>query len=259
MLKRQIVITSLVLAMVALGQGATVLEQTIEKSYPISPDATFSIRNHDGSIWVYGADVKELKVQAIKKAYSQDRLDRIGINISIASDRDVSIETTFPSQPEWGFSDRSGTVDYIIVLPWTCSITRLELATGEVLVEGMRGSEVHAGLINGRLFAHNCFSDLQLRVTNGGLDLTNDWWEQLNFDVDAEIVNGNARVFIPGDAAVHAQASSLNGHVVCDFLEKERRRAGGSSKIDVVVGGPTNNDLNVRAVNGNIKITEVNP
>lgn len=251
-------ITSLVLAFVVTSGAATVLEETIEKAYPMGPEATLSIRNQDGSIWIYGADVKEITIQAIKKAYRQDRLDQIGVNISIAPGQ-VSIDTSYPPQPKWGLSDRSGTVDYIIILPWTCNIAQAELATGEFLVEGMRGGNVRASLINGRLFAHNCFGDLHLRVTNGGLDVGNDWWEEKAYGVDAQIDNGNVRVFIPDDAAVHARASSVNGHVVCDFLDKERRQAGGSSNLDLQINGPSGNELNVHAINGTIKIAEANP
>jgi hypothetical protein len=258
MFNLRVIIGCAFLALVATGRGATVLEDIIEKTFPIDPGATLAVRNQDGSIWVYGADVKELKVQAIKKAYTQDRLDRIGVNISIAPGQ-ISIDTSFPPQAKWGVSDRSGTVDYIIVVPWTCNIARLDLATGEVLVDGMRGGNVHASLTNGRLFAHNCFTDLHLRLANGGLDVMNDWWERHAYAVDAQVVNGNVRVFIPDDATVHARASSINGHVVCDFLDKEHRQPGGSSSIDVEIGGPSENDLNVHAINGSIKIAEANP
>jgi DUF4097 and DUF4098 domain-containing protein YvlB len=156
-------------------------------------------------------------------------------------------------------SDRSGTVDYVIVVPWTCDIARADLTNGELLVEGMRGGEAHASLGNGRLFGHNCFTDLHVAVANGGLDIGYDWWEEHRFSLEAEIVNGNARAFIPGEAAFHLLASSVNGHVVSDFVEKEHRQASGATKIDMAVGGPAQTDIKVHAVNGSIKIAEANP
>src|ERR1700730_14842069 len=166
-----------------------VLEEIVEQTYPIDPGASVDIRNVDGSIRIYGADIKELRVQAIKKAYSTERLRKIAVNVSVQPGA-ASIDTVFPSKPKWSFSDRSGTVDYIVVLPQFCSLSRLDLVTGEVLIEGMRGANVHATLVNGRLFSHNCFGDVHLVVTNGGLDIGYHWWEQRRFSVSAESGNG---------------------------------------------------------------------
>src|ERR1700732_1050808 len=152
------------------------LEQVSEKSYAVDRDTNFNIKNGDGSIRIYGSDKPEMKVQAIKKAYSGERLNKIAINISVRP-RSVSIETHFPPKQTWGFSDRSGTVDYIIVVPKTAKISHLELANGEVLIDSMGGEDVHANLTNGRLFAHNCFGDLHLAVISGGLDLIYVWGE----------------------------------------------------------------------------------
>src|SRR3977135_2863105 len=101
---------TLALSFSAAGFEEGVVEDVVEKTYPIDPGATVSIRNVDGSIRIYGADIKELRVQAIKKAYSAERLSKIAVNISVQPDA-ASIETVFPSRPKWGFSDRSGTVD----------------------------------------------------------------------------------------------------------------------------------------------------
>ena len=239
-------------------RAAPILEETIEKSYPISTTASVSIQNTDGSIWVYGADITELRVQAIKRAYTAERLREITVNISVQSGQ-VSIDTQYPPKPKWGLSDRSGTVDYVIVLPWTCNISRLDLTNGEVLVEGMRGDEVHANLANGRLYGHNCFTDLHVAVANGGLDVGYDWWETHKFLLDARIENGNARAFIPGDAAFHLLAASVNGKVASDFTEKENRKAGGQRKIDMLVGGESPTEIKIHATNGNIKVAETYP
>jgi hypothetical protein len=234
------------------------LEDVFEQAYPVAPNASFSIRNADGSIRIYGADIAEMKVQAIKKAYSAERLSKIAVSVSVQPDT-VSIDTHSPPKPKWGFFDRSGTVDYVIILPWFCNISRLELTNGEVVVEGMRGDNVHASLVNGRLFGHNCFTDLHLAVTNGALDVAYDWWEEHRFSVNAEITNGNARAFIPGDASFRLLASSVNGHVASEFVEKQDRQRAGASRIDLMVGGNSETEVKINAINGGIRITEVNP
>jgi DUF4097 and DUF4098 domain-containing protein YvlB len=254
----QFLILAVIIGLVATTTKAQpILEETIEKTCPIQPTAKISIRNSDGSIRIYGADINEIRLQAIKRAYRVQRLAQISVKISVEPGQ-VSIDTEYPSKSKWGFCDRSGTVDYVIVVPWTCDIIRADLVNGELLVEGMRGGKVHARLENGRLFGHNCFTDLHVAVANGGLDVSYDWWEGHKFSLDAEIVNGNARAFIPGDAAFHLVASSVNGHVVSDFIEKEHRQSGGVPKIDLLVGETSVTDIKVHAINGSIKIAEAN-
>ncbi|MEY2438919.1 MAG: hypothetical protein QOI34_304, partial [Verrucomicrobiota bacterium] len=108
-----------------------------------------------------------------------------------------------------------------------------------------------------RMFGHNCFGDLHFHVSNGGLDIGYDWWES-GFAVDAKIINGGVRAFIPGDASFHLMAHSRNGHVTNDFGELRDRQRGGAKTIDTVVGGNSGTRLHIRAVNGNIKIAEAN-
>lgn len=199
-----------------------------------------------------------MKVQAIKKAYSAERLSKIAVNVSVQPDT-VSIDTQSPPKPKWGLGNRSGTVDYVIILPWYCNISQLELVNGEVEVEGMRGENVHASLGNGRLSGRNCFTDLHLAVANGKLDVAYDWWEEHRFSLDAEIVNGNARAFIPGDASFRLRASSINGNVATEFVEKKDRQRAGVRSIDLMVGNSSENEIKINAVNGGIRITEVKP
>jgi hypothetical protein len=72
-------------------------------------------------------------------------------------------------------------------------------------------------------------------------------------------VNGNARASIPGDAAFHLSAASVNGHVASDFTEKENRRQDLVSNIDMSIGGTSEAEVKIRAINGSVKIAEANP
>jgi hypothetical protein len=251
-----------ILAMCFAGCGEQddrIVEQIVEQTYKIEPDARVTVRNVDGSIRVYGsAGMHEVKIEAIKKAYGQNRLDKIVINVS-AQGNSVSIDTIYPPKPKFGLTDRSGTVDYIIVVPESCTIPRLELTNGELLIEGMRGGKVTASLVNGRLYDHNGFGAHQLFVANGGLDVAYDWWEKGQFSIDARIVNGNARAFIPGDASFHLLASTVDGGISSDFSEQEERNGDTVQKIDQKVGDPSESVVQIRATNGSIRIAESNP
>ena len=233
-------------------------EDTIEQSYKIEPGTSISIKSVDGSIHVYGSPVSEITVQATKRAYTLKRLKQIAVNVSVQAGA-VAIETNFPKEPRWGLFDRSGTVDYTIVVPDTASISTLELANGEVSVEGMRGQSVHAHLGTGRLVDHNCFSNVDVTVGRGTLTMAYEWWEPGKFSVQANIANGNAIAFFPSDAVFNLIAETVHGRIASDFAPEGERRAEPTAKINMSVNGGGDVGIKLGATEGNIKIVEQNP
>ena len=59
-----------------------VLEETFERIYTIEPSARLTIQNRDGVVSIYGSDTGEMRIDAVKKAYSHKRLNQIGIDVS---------------------------------------------------------------------------------------------------------------------------------------------------------------------------------
>jgi len=236
------------------------LEEMIDHVYPVEPTATLSVTNRDGSIRVYaaGGEARDVQVEAIKKAYSAERLKAISVQVS-AQPNSISIETIYPPDSGVGFSDRSGTVDYVIVVPQTIRISKLELTNGEVQLDGIRGEEAHAQLGNGRLFAHNCFGNLDLHLKTGNLAIAYEWWEDSEFSIRATVEDGNAFAYIPSDAAFHLIAHTATGKIANDFTEKEQRTAEPINKIDMLVGGGGKTTFQFETQDGNVKIAEHNP
>ena len=237
-----------------------VLEEVVEKVYPVEPNANVSIQNRDGAILVYGSEIKEVRVRSLKRAYSQERLNQIAVDVS-TKPGGVSIITKFPPQPRWAFSDRSGTVDYTIVLPATASISALDLNAGEVLLDSMRGPELRARLNDGRIFARNCFTNLDLTMNRGTLTLTYDWWLQEKFSAQLNVAQGNAWVFLPTEAAFHLLAHAVRGKIANDFndLPLPARSSRRGMTIDQIVNGGGPATINLRVEKGDIKIVEANP
>ena len=240
------------------GGSTQPLEEIFEHTYPFNPGAPISLTSIDGSVQIYGSAKPEIHLQVIKKAYTAARLQSISVNVS-AQPNSISIETIFPPKKNWSFSDRSGTVDYIIVVPQTARIARLELKNGEISVAGMQGGDVHANLGNGRLFLRNCFCDVQAREVTGALILMYDWWNPRKFSADTQIADGNLFAVIPGDASFHLIAEAANGKIGNDFAEKEQRTGTAVTKVDSLVGASPQATINLRAIDGNIKIVEENP
>src|SRR4029077_13788695 len=193
-----------------------VLEEISEKAYTVEPRANISIQNRDGAILVYGSDGNEMRVRSIKKAYSRKRLNQIAINVSTKPGA-ASITAKFPPQPKWALSDHSGTVDCTIVVPATASISALDLNAGEVLLDGIRGREVHARLGDGRILARNCFANLDLTMNRGTLTLSYDWWEHEPFSTQVNVGQGNARLFLPTAAGFYLLAHAAHGKIANDF------------------------------------------
>ena len=237
--------------------GDEILEEIVEQDYPLDPNSKFTLKNDDGSVRIYGHELPEMKVQAIKKAYTKDRLQKIDVNVSVQPGN-VSIKTKYPPKPKWGLFDRSGTVDYVIVLPWSCDVKQVELGNGELVIDGMRGNEVRAQLGNGRLFGHNCFSDVHLSVQSGDLAVGYDWWEDHAIGLDTSIADGDTHLSIPSDAQFRLHAEGSDG-IYNEFSSKEDRTREEPTKMDLSIGTRPNGDLKVRALDGSIKIEELYP
>jgi len=237
-----------------------VLEETFEHVYTIEPSARLTIQNRDGVVSIYGSDTGEMRIDAVKKAYSQERLNQIGIDV-FTKPGAVSISTRFPNKPKWALSDRSGTVDYTIVVPRTAGFSAVKLDAGEVFLEGMRGREVRARLDDGRFFARNCFTNMELTMKRGTATLAYDWWEEDEFSVRATMDQGNAWVVLPSDSAFHLLAHAEHGKIANDFnnLPVSANAVAKGMKVDQVVNAGAQTTIEIKVEKGNIKIAEANP
>ncbi len=227
------------------------MEDHVEQTYELSSHAKVAIRNAAGRIHVHGSNESQLKIYASKRAFSQERLDAIEVRVTIEGDTAV-IDTIYPPAPEGLLQDRSGTVDYRIYLPQSCTIDIAELANGEIFFDGLRGPSATARLGNGRAVARNCFTALSIEVARGGMDISYIWWEPGDFSLTAGIANGSIRLALPPDAAVEIAASTESGHIRSQFDEektpdtRERKIRVGADPGDIL--------MNVRAGTGNIRI-----
>src|SRR5437868_8498243 len=233
-----------------------VLEDVVERRFPLDPSGTFSLRMGDGAVEIYGTDSGEVKIVATKKAFSLERLNAIVIRVDARPDA-VNIETTPPPTPRHRFSDRSGTVEYTINIPQTARLARVRMPNGELVIDGMRGASIAASLGRGQLAIHNCFCDQSIHVIRGGLNVFFDWMDARPFAIEAEIDDGNVLARLPTDATFQLHAVAREGHVSSDFSPMETRKHGDASEINEVIGDAPVATLSFRATEGNIHISEV--
>jgi hypothetical protein len=249
-------LAALVLSSAATAFAVEPLEESIQQRYEVGANPTLSVQNIDGSIRVYGADQPVISIQAIKKAYNAERLRGIVVDVK-ATPNSVAITTSLP--PRQGpLSDRSGTVDYIIVVPKAAKVSQLELANGEILVEGLRnGGSARAHLVNGWLAGHNCFGSLDLTVETGRLDVAYDWWENHEFSIKASAARGNIRAAFPGDSSLNLSASAPDGRIANGFGPKKPGSGDVIHSIAEVIGPDAQTVVSLEARRGNIRIEKL--
>ena len=232
------------------------LEEIVAQKYDVNSDATLSVENSDGSIRVYAADKPQILIQAIKKAYNKERLQGIVVDVK-ASQSGVAITTTYPERKN-ALSDRSGTVDYIIVVPQTARITNLRLTNGEILIEGLRnGGKASAHLVNGWLAGHNCFGDLDLTVETGRLDVVYDWWENHECAIKAASTRGNIRAIFPSDASLNLSATATEGRIANGFQSPPPTSHDVVHSVAQVIGADARAVVSLEARRGNIRIDKL--
>ena len=251
---RPIAVALCLIPLIRSAGAVEAVEEIVEQKYPCDPDATLSIRNTDGSVRIYGADVAEISIEAIKKAYTSERLKEIVVDVK-ATPKSVAIETIFPpNKNTLSLGDRSGTVEYIVTVPHTIRITKLDLVNGEVLVEGLRGGSATAHLVNGWLAAHNCFGDLDFSIVNGRLEVAYDWWENTKFSVKLSSVHGNIRALIPSDASTGITARTGTGRIANALKVQKEIPSEPVHSLEFATGPTPETAFEINSTSGNIRI-----
>ena len=151
-------------------------------------------------------------------------------------------------------SDRSGTVEYIVTVPHTIRIAKLDLVNGEILVEGLRGRSATAHLVNGWLAAHNCFGDLDFTIVNGRLEVAYDWWEHTKFSVKLQSSYGNISAFIPNDTSVRITARTGTGRIANTFEAQDEIPSERVHSLDFATEPEPGTAFEINSTSGNIRI-----
>jgi DUF4097 and DUF4098 domain-containing protein YvlB len=224
MLKRRLILCLIALASFALaGADATraqtrpELTEEFHQTYPLAADGSVSLSNINGDVRVVAWDRGEVKVDAVKRAYMQERLREAQINVD-AGARHIEIETKYPEyrwtrrQEQW---ENPASIEYTITVPRGARIDQISLVNGSLNIEGLSGA-VNASSVNGRMVARGLTGAVNLSVVNGKLDATLD---RLNDSgtVSLNSVNGPLVVTIPSDSNATVRADTVHGQISNDF------------------------------------------
>lgn len=244
---------SIILATALLAAGNLFASVTEEEtfSYNLTDGGRFSISNVNGSIVITGGQGDSVEIVAIKKADTQEELDKIEIEISASAD-EITVETELGNSNKWfSRTTNSGSVNYEVIVPVNTVLDCVDTVNGGVNISGVSGKVV-AESVNGGVDVSDLDGDASLSTVNGSIEAEFARLEGSQ-RVKAETVNGRVTIKLPDSADVEVSADTLNGSINGrDFgLETDKGFVG--SDLNGKIGNGSAR-LNIDTVNGSIRI-----
>ncbi|HYW70792.1 MAG TPA: hypothetical protein VE961_07150, partial [Pyrinomonadaceae bacterium] len=126
------------------------LTETFSQTYPLSPTGRVSIANINGDVHINVSDQGFVKVDAVKRAYSRERLSEVNVEVENTADS-VQIKTRYPEDRNYNgrnHGDSWASVEYTLTIPRRARVDGAELVNGSLDINGVQG-DVHASLVNG--------------------------------------------------------------------------------------------------------------
>lgn len=247
------------LVMAASGARTQTNEQLTEEfhqTYPLSADGRVSLENINGSVRVTSWDRNEVKVDAVKRAYTRERLAEAKIEVS-ANSNSIYIKTDYPDSNLTFTNDRDrrvhnpATVEYTLTVPRNARLDAIELINGGLDISGVAG-DVRASSINGRVAARGLMGEAKLSTINGRLEAIFDRLDAAK-PITLTSVNGSVTLTIPSDANAELKATTVHGGISNEFGLPVRRGkyVGRDLAGRLGQGGPR---IKLDNVNGSINI-----
>lgn len=228
------------------------LTEEFHQSYPLSPTGRVSVANINGDVHINVWDQNSVKVDAVKRAYSQQRLSEVTIDVANTADS-VQIKTKYPENQNYGRNreDSAASVEYTLTVPRRASLEGAELVNGSLDVDGIQG-DVEASLVNGTVKASRLGGEVKISTVNGGVEANLAALDGAK-GVTLNSVNGSIVLVVPSGASADVKASTLHGAITNDFgLTVEDGQYVGHNLSGQIGSGGTRVRLN--NVNGSIAI-----
>lgn len=222
-------------------------------TYPLAANGSVDISNVNGRVRISGTDSTEVKVDAIKRAESKQKLDDARIEVN-SSANDFELRTRYPEHDSWFHSyNNPATVEYTITVPRGVRL-KASVVNSALDVSGITG-EVRASTVNAEVRASGLASSAEVTTVNSRAEADFDSLPSSGH-VRVHSVNGSAIVVIPANSKADVRAHSVNGSIHSDFnLPVERPRYGPGSRLEGKIGGG-GADVELDTVNGGIQIRQ---
>ena len=238
----------LAVAAVLLLEAREDLREEFHQTYPLAADGRVSLHNVNGSVHITAWDRNEVKVDAIKRARTQEALKEAEIVVDHRADA-VEIRTRYPEHHE---GDRdTASVDYTLSVPRRARLDDIKTVNGTVEISGL-GGEVRAASVNGAVLGLRLVGEAALSTVNGRVEAE---FERLEGKpVSLKSVNGAVVLRLPTHAGARLKASTVHGSINSDFDLAVRHLNFGPGRDVETTLGPGGPDVQLRTVNGSIQL-----
>ncbi len=196
------------------------IRQEFHQTYPFSATGRVSVENINGEVKINVWDRNDVQVDAVKRAFKQERLDEAKIEVNVNAEA-IRIRTDYPdwdqrfTDDERGRNNNPAIVDYSITVPRKARLESIDLVNGSLEINGVEG-DVKASSVNGRVIARGLLGVAKLSTVNGGLEATFVSLET-GKPISLNSVNGPLTVIIPSDASAVVRAGTVHGAISNDF------------------------------------------
>jgi len=207
------------------GGARDAVREEFHQSYPLSAHGRVTLKNISGAVRIVAWDRAEVRVDAVKRAESRERLEEARITVNASADG-VNIETRYPDDAfryERGDMRRrnAASVDYTVSVPRGARLESIELISGRLDIENVTGG-VKASCISGRFTARNLAGEAKLSNVSGTLEASFDKLDDAS-NVTLGNVSGQILLVIPSDTNGTIKANTLSGQIVNDLGLPVRR------------------------------------
>jgi DUF4097 and DUF4098 domain-containing protein YvlB len=237
-------------------QTSQELTEEFHQTYPLNATGRVSIENINGGVRISVWDQNEVKVDAVKRAYTKEKLDEAKIDVSATADS-VRIRTEYPERNQ-SFSDgeqrrrnNPASVEYSLTIPRKARIDSADLVNGSLDIEGVEG-DVKAACVNGHVKARGLTGEVKLSTVNGGVEATITRLDESK-STSLNSVNGSIVLTIPADSNAQVKANTIHGAITNDFglQVNDGEYVGHDLSGQIGNGGPR---IRLSNVNGSISI-----
>jgi DUF4097 and DUF4098 domain-containing protein YvlB len=211
----------------AQGEGARdAVREEFHRSYPLSANGRVTLKSISGAVRITAWDRAEVRVDAVKRAETRERLDEARITVEASADG-VNIETRYPENAfrhERGDNWRrnnAASVDYTLSVPRGARLESIEVISGRLDIENVTGG-VKASCISGQFTARNLAGEAKLSNVSGTLEASFDRLDDAS-NVTLNNVSGQIVLRIPSDTNGTIKANTLSGQITNDLGLPVRR------------------------------------
>ncbi|HEX9934083.1 MAG TPA: DUF4097 family beta strand repeat-containing protein [bacterium] len=249
-----------VLFAAAMLNGST-LTKDFQKTLPLEPNRSVTVRNTNGFIEARAWDKDslalraEIEIRGHGEREIRRMMDRVRVKAEIV-DGDAVIDVEYPrSETGWSFWDwifgRRVEVRVQLTLDLPARI-RLDAKSvnGRVDVVGLSGRAT-LYTTNGRVSVERHSGDVHARTVNGSITVAVDDFPK-GGSIDLGTTNGSIRLALQPDVQADVRASTVNGGIFTDFPVAVQGKFVSKHLNGGINGGGGSIDL--KTVNGSIHI-----